>query len=461
MQNRLRHSAGVGTSLLANTGLSWQRYWIHQPECYELWKITGAGNLIGLNRGDILTITGTGLNAIYAMPDTAPYITRDTDYVFHKSDGSVSTACDGNRLIGYDFPKIIVKYLDIAPYTIDYVAILDTGQSVNNKMRDDFHLSIWWDNILSAHGVLKQNRGIGQSVWTAEPIPVPVSAAIANATPTKVDITFDVDLDATSVPATTTGTLAGKTISAVAVVGKVMTYTVTVAYAYGDVVTVSYTKPVSNYLKALDRGSAVASFSGLAVTNNIILTDLLYDTFTDIDGVHLHDHTMNTGPGWTTAGAGIWTISGNKATPPATAGTPHPIAYSDSGDADIDITLDVTVPNSNYFATGIAFRFQDATHLWYAIIERDGPGEVGTYQIVLNGIGGGSNNTVNVTFDALATKVLRVVALGNLITVYWDGVQKIQVTDTYNNDKTIHGLRAYTDANYVPCLVDNFKAIAV
>jgi hypothetical protein len=151
------------------SNISLTRYWKQQTNFYELWKITGVGTMTGLKRGDPMTVTGTGLNAIYAVPDTAPYITRDTDYVFHKSDGSVSTLCDGNRLVGNDFPKIIVKYADASPYAIEYIGILDTGQIVNNKMRDDFHLSIWWSNTLSFHGNVKGNRPLAQQyVWTSE-----------------------------------------------------------------------------------------------------------------------------------------------------------------------------------------------------------------------------------------------------------------------------------------------------
>jgi hypothetical protein len=163
---------GISASKIAipfGRSQSWSGYWKTQSEFYELWKVTGAGTMTGLKRGDSLTITGSGLNAIYAVPDTNAYKTIDTDYVFHKSDGSVSTLCDGNRLIAYDFSKIIVKYLDIAPYTIEYIGILDTGKLVNNKMRDDFHLSIWWDNTLSAYGNLKQNRPLSQQyIWTPE-----------------------------------------------------------------------------------------------------------------------------------------------------------------------------------------------------------------------------------------------------------------------------------------------------
>jgi hypothetical protein len=157
-------------------------YWTHQLNFYELWKVVGEGTFLGLIKLDPMTVIGTGLNAIYAVPDNATYKALDTDYVFHKSDGSVSTACDGNRLIAYDFPRIIVKYLDVSPYTIEYIGILDLGQSVNNKMRDDFHLSIWWSNTLSFHGSTKTNRVIGQSVWTSE--------LIAPAIPTGLTVTL-------------------------------------------------------------------------------------------------------------------------------------------------------------------------------------------------------------------------------------------------------------------------------
>jgi hypothetical protein len=165
----LRIGSGMIRIGIGRPSISWSSWWKAQSNFYELWKVTGAGTMIGLKRGDELTITGSGLNAIYAVPDTAAYKTIDTDYVFHKSNGDISTACDGNRLIAYDFPRVIVKYLDVSPYTIEYIGILDTGKSVTNKMRDDFHLSIWWDNTLSAYGYTKQNKPIaGQYVWTPE-----------------------------------------------------------------------------------------------------------------------------------------------------------------------------------------------------------------------------------------------------------------------------------------------------
>lgn len=100
-------------------------------------------------------------------------------------------------------------------------------------------------------------------------VPLTVSAEVTQADPDKVAITFDQALLDTSVPATTAFALAGKTISNVAIVGAVVTLTVTVTYEYGDTITVDYTKPGANQLKALIGGGQVASFSGQVVTNNI------------------------------------------------------------------------------------------------------------------------------------------------------------------------------------------------
>jgi hypothetical protein len=119
---------------------------------------------------DYFTVTGIGLNARYRTPDTAAYKTADSDYVFWKTDASEST-CDGNRLVGYDFPRILVKYLNVAPYTILWIAILKPGVTVTNDMRDAFDLSVWWDNTFSFHGSLKGNKPLMQQYqWTPETV---------------------------------------------------------------------------------------------------------------------------------------------------------------------------------------------------------------------------------------------------------------------------------------------------
>jgi hypothetical protein len=347
-----------GLRLGSSRGASVPAYWKNQSNFYELWTVTGSGSFVGLKRGDILTVTGTGLNAIYAVPDTDAYKTRDIDYGFHKSDGSVSTLCDGNRLIAYDFSKIIVKYLDVSPYTIEYIGILDTGQSVNNKMRDDFHLSIWWDNVLSDHGATKQNRGIGQSVWTAE---------------------------------------------------------------------------------------------------SVGPTYVLHDTFTDTNGVHLHDHTMNVGAGWT-AGTDF-VISGNKLVNTGTGGVVLR-SIAESGKADVDVSAVINMGTSLMYTVMLYLRYVDSSHWWELLLERDGAAPY--VKLFYNDGAGriGVGLEVPVTQHDNTEYTLRITAKGNVINCYWSdpaypGVLRT-TTDALFNTATKVGIGAYADASYVFLTTDDF-----
>ena len=93
------------------------------------------------------------------------------------------------------------------------------------------------------------------------------TAVVANATPTLVVLTYNEALNASSVPATSAYTIAGKTITNVAVSGSTVTLTVSAAFAFGDTIAVSYTagaNPVED-----SAGNNAANLSSQAVTNNI------------------------------------------------------------------------------------------------------------------------------------------------------------------------------------------------
>lgn len=113
------------------------------------------------------------------------------------------------------------------------------------------------------NGFIKANRLIVA-------VPLPLSAEITTANKNKVAITFSQNLNLTSIPATTAFVLAGKTITNVAIIGAVVTLTVSVAYAFGNSgITVDYTKPLINPLLSLTGGREAPSFVGQSVINNI------------------------------------------------------------------------------------------------------------------------------------------------------------------------------------------------
>jgi len=130
---------------------------------------------------------------------------------------------------------------------------------VNNSGKPDLKITVGKDIVgISVNGVVY-------------PVPTVATATVEDVNKDKVVITFSEPLDETSIPATTDFALAGKTITNVGISGAVVTLTVSVAYAYGNVITVDYTKPASNYI--MDQwGAILATFADQAVTNNIAET---------------------------------------------------------------------------------------------------------------------------------------------------------------------------------------------
>ncbi len=98
--------------------------------------------------------------------------------------------------------------------------------------------------------------------------PAFASAQVTDASPTVIVITFTETLAAFT-PATSAFTVSGgKTISGVSRSGATISLTVNSAYAYGDVITVAYTKPGTNMLQDA-AGNETATFAAQSVTNNI------------------------------------------------------------------------------------------------------------------------------------------------------------------------------------------------
>jgi uncharacterized repeat protein (TIGR02059 family) len=101
--------------------------------------------------------------------------------------------------------------------------------------------------------------------------PVYVSSAIQNTAPNSLEMTFDLSL-ATIVPAasafTVTVNSVAKSINTVTISGTKVLLTLTSPVVYGDVVTVSYTKPATNPLQTASGGLAV-TISAQSVVNYV------------------------------------------------------------------------------------------------------------------------------------------------------------------------------------------------
>jgi uncharacterized repeat protein (TIGR02059 family) len=103
-------------------------------------------------------------------------------------------------------------------------------------------------------------------------VPVCTSAEVKDATPTVVNMTFNVALAAV-VPVAASFSVkvngATRNVTAVSVSGSGVSLTLSNRIVYGDVITVSYTKPASNWLQS-SAGVAASNITNQSVTNNCL-----------------------------------------------------------------------------------------------------------------------------------------------------------------------------------------------
>src|SRR5664279_274290 len=101
--------------------------------------------------------------------------------------------------------------------------------------------------------------------------PVYVSSAIQNATPSLLEMTYNLSL-ANIIPAASSFSVlvnsTARTVSTVAISGTKVQLTLSGPVVYGDIVTVSYTKPSVNAIQTAAGGQAI-TIGAQTVTNNV------------------------------------------------------------------------------------------------------------------------------------------------------------------------------------------------
>ncbi len=114
----------------------------------------------------------------------------------------------------------------------------------------------------------------------SSPAPVYQSSVVENTTPAVVEMTYNLTL-ASIVPASSAFTVrvntVARSVNAVAISGTRVLLTLASPVAYGDAVTIAYTKPSSNPLQTATGGEA-ATISSQAVTNSVTAEVPLYQS---------------------------------------------------------------------------------------------------------------------------------------------------------------------------------------
>jgi uncharacterized repeat protein (TIGR02059 family) len=104
-------------------------------------------------------------------------------------------------------------------------------------------------------------------------IPVIQTSVVENAASSLLVLTYDLSLESSKIPAATSFSLtvngSSRPVSSVAITTNKVQLTLATAIKYGDVITVSYTKPATNPLQTTAGGIA-ASFASKTTTNNLV-----------------------------------------------------------------------------------------------------------------------------------------------------------------------------------------------
>jgi uncharacterized repeat protein (TIGR02059 family) len=178
------------------------------------------------------------------------------------------------RALGFDAHSVVMNPNFIN--TTDFVPAnrVDYGTNLGSEFEDGLSIDAIWSTINPA--ISKQNGTwqVGARVYAGSSnpvIPVYVGSSVENATPSVLEMNYSLSL-ANIVPAASAFTVmvnsAARTVSAVAISGTKVLLTLASPVAYGNAVTVAYTKPATNPLQTAERGQA-ATISAQPVTNNV------------------------------------------------------------------------------------------------------------------------------------------------------------------------------------------------
>jgi hypothetical protein len=202
----------------------------------------------------------------------------------------------------------------------------------------------------------------------------------------------------------------------------------------------------------LYKGSNYSPYSN--VSGQPTAAILLKDLFTGADDTLLTDHVMDIGAGWAAYNSGAWKILSNKTSDPTLGSTTGMVAQA--GESDIDFTIDFTMPAEQNYIAGLFFRFKDATHFWRLLIERDA-GDVSPDMTLLEFDGAGvSRGAATITHEDGVARSLRIVATDESVTIYFNGVQKIQyLSASALKTETKVGIVSFRDVDYKNVPLDN------
>jgi hypothetical protein len=176
------------------------------------------------------------------------------------------------QALGYDIHSVVVN-----PNFIDFTDFvptvrLDVGTDLGNTWQTGLSTKATWTVGVSPETANQNGTWqAGACIYDATSInPYYISSVVENATPTILELTYSLSL-ANIGPSTSDFNVkvnsVSRTVNSVAIIGSKVRLTLASPIVFGDIISVSYTKPAINPLQTVSGGQA-DSVSAQAVVNN-------------------------------------------------------------------------------------------------------------------------------------------------------------------------------------------------
>ena len=207
----------------------------------------------------------------------------ESDYnVFYCETGSPKFNAGGSvksfaqwQALGYDIHSVVINpnFKDL----VDFVPAsrLDYGKDLGSEWKDGLSGNVIWGSTDPATTAQNGKWQVGailyaEPVVESAPIPLCSGSTINNDTPVRLEMTYNLTL-ANIIPAASAFSVnvnsVARAANSVAISGTKVVLTLSSPIAYGDIVTVAYTKPSTNPLQTAAGGQA-ASLTAQSVRNN-------------------------------------------------------------------------------------------------------------------------------------------------------------------------------------------------
>lgn len=185
------------------------------------------------------------------------------------------------------------------------------------------------------------------------------------------------------------------------------------------------------------KGGAAGGGGGVSIT----------ETFAGANGTALVGKLTTTGAKtWTATDSSVWRLNGSGLGYLESGAGPlgtWAVTQVNAGVADCTIQVTLSANNSNGTRDGLAFRFVDNSNYWMFFNYLSAGGSPGYYlRSYVAGVLTYDSGVMTTGASNAAGQVLKIVTLGTSIKAYYNGIERVNITNSQFSTATRHGILA-------------------